>query len=829
MKTKKKKSLGKTRAGGKARVLRKKISTRRGSKRAGTKADKNTRLEKDEMFSGSIFDSTNPNTDALFVNNPVEIPEEQVKRPWWKKLFSIKNKFFSILIGLIFVGVFCTGVYVLATYGVDEKYPLGNTLNPTCTPGVSAFCTVTTPIPYTGAVADVNLGAYSLQLAGIKDNAGTPALSVDASNRSLYASDGTTENLTWDTGGQIELDNGVTITTSSGNDFTVYAPNKMYFHDANFEIILEHSTGMVKSGTYTASTNTIDLTNRILYADDGTTPLIDWSGDAETSLLSFNVADGDWGNDAVVIGGGELTFIDDSIYSGAFPTFYLSMDPINRILYASDGITPMLDYSGVSSTNGIFLAGAGNAGMTGDFNFMVGYRAGLVNTTGSDNNFIGNTAGFSNTEGVNNNFFGYYAGSLNTLGDFNNFFGSYASASNTTGDYNISLGYYAGYTNSTGSSNVFLGANAGRYETGSNSLYIDNQDRTNTAGDKAKALIYGVFDATAANQSLTINGNVKLSVVSAYDGTALKLCADGVTICKATSSRRYKEDILPLEDDWNKILQVTPVSFEYVGADNRSFGYIAENLDALGLKDLVIYDTEGRPDAIQYDKIPLYILEVVKQQQIDINTLKTKLGIEVEDMIINQAGSLDDGEVLGVVDQTVQASLVKMGASLIDGVLSIKEIIANKMTVETASVKYLQMTSTNGTNYCIWIDEAGDWQKAKGDCATAGPAVQTIVVPTETPSAPEAPSAPETTSAPEAPAQESVTPLPASPEPSETQEVKDKEKDKEKAVEEPVVEPAPENPLDGAGELIQESTSGLLKGVGNFFNWLIVNPIKYGF
>jgi hypothetical protein len=59
-------------------------------------------------------------------------------------MFSFNNLFKSLLIGLIVGGLFSATLYAFATYGVDEYYPLGNTLTPTCTPG-DEFCKVVSP------------------------------------------------------------------------------------------------------------------------------------------------------------------------------------------------------------------------------------------------------------------------------------------------------------------------------------------------------------------------------------------------------------------------------------------------------------------------------------------------------------------------------------------------------------------------------------------------------------------------------------------------------------------------------------------------------------
>jgi hypothetical protein len=83
------------------------------------------------------------------------------------------------------------------------------------------------------------------------------------------------------------------------------------------------------------------------------------------------------------------------------------------------------------------------------------------------------------------------------------------------GSYNTAIGAYAGYLapgNGSGILNnvVYLGAFAGKYGTTSNEFFLNNQDRTNYAGDQTKSLLYGVFNATAASQTLTINGVLKL-------------------------------------------------------------------------------------------------------------------------------------------------------------------------------------------------------------------------------------------------------------------------------------------------------------------------------
>ena len=89
------------------------------------------------------------------------------------------------------------------------------------------------------------------------------------------------------------------------------------------------------------------------------------------------------------------------------------------------------------------------------------------------------------------------------------------------------------------------------------------------------------------------------------------------------SSRRWKNNIRELKDQWRKILQLNPVKFEY--KDNpgvEHIGYIAEDLDALALDHVVDYDKDGLPNAINYSKLTVYLVEMIKDQEKRIQTLE---------------------------------------------------------------------------------------------------------------------------------------------------------------------------------------------------------------
>jgi hypothetical protein len=92
-------------------------------------------------------------------------------------------------------------------------------------------------------------------------------------------------------------------------------------------------------------------------------------------------------------------------------------------------------------------------------------------------------------------------------------------------------------------------------------------------------------------------------------------------LCHETSSRRYKSDIRPFVDDFVKILDLAPCFYIDKLSNEQEIGYIAENLDSLGLSDLVIY-CAGEPDGIKYERISLYLIEILKLQEEKMQMLR---------------------------------------------------------------------------------------------------------------------------------------------------------------------------------------------------------------
>lgn len=136
-------------------------------------------------------------------------------------------------------------------------------------------------------------------------------------------------------------------------------------------------------------------------------------------------------------------------------------------------------------------------------------------------------------------------------------------------------------------------------------------------------------------------------------GYSVKVNAEG-TLFSESSSLRYKQDVtgareLPsildvdpkvwrnkssmenhqkLEDLRAQIGE-GPAPREYAEAQGEvpwDYGAVAEEVDSLGLTELVLYDQYGRPDALQYEKFGVALIPTIRRLRDRVDALETKLG-----------------------------------------------------------------------------------------------------------------------------------------------------------------------------------------------------------
>lgn len=142
---------------------------------------------------------------------------------------NLKKIIHPILTGFIAAGLFSVVLYVFAAPPATPYSP-GETLNPSCGPG-DPNCTVYSPIPYSGANSNVDLGPYSVTTTGTGTfgifKAGTATFGVltigtytfplsDGSSGQVLTTGGT-GTLSWSTPSAPGLFVGVTAAVATGS------------------------------------------------------------------------------------------------------------------------------------------------------------------------------------------------------------------------------------------------------------------------------------------------------------------------------------------------------------------------------------------------------------------------------------------------------------------------------------------------------------------------------------------------------------------------------------------------------------------------------------
>lgn len=129
------------------------------------------------------------------------------------------------------------------------------------------------------------------------------------------------------------------------------------------------------------------------------------------------------------------------------------------------------------------------------------------------------------------------------------------------------------------------------------------------------------------------NGRINLGHTTTSAAANARLDPSNGLLQRSSSSRRYKQDIAAAEIDPAEALALVGRTWRdraEVAADpdtqKRFVGFIAEELDEHEtLRQFVDYDDEGRPDAIQYDRLSVALLAVVKAQQARLDGIEARL------------------------------------------------------------------------------------------------------------------------------------------------------------------------------------------------------------
>ncbi len=257
-------------------------------------------------------------------------------------------------------------------------------------------------------------------------------------------------------------------------------------------------------------------------------------------------------------------------------------------------------------------SGAGNTALgvltlennsTGDDNTAVGARALLNNEDGPANTAVGGNALSSNIGGHSNTAVGFGALPNSTTGVQNTALGRGAGFFNIGGHSNTSVGVGALSSNIGGDDNTAVGRSAGFNITGSGNVCI---------GEGALG-VAGASDTTWIRNVNTlaqpVAGTVDIVTVRLSDGR----------IGHDVSSRRFKDDIKPMDEASEVLFALEPVTYHYKKeidpTGSVGYGLIAEDVARLN-PDLALRNAEGEIEGVHYQQINIMLLnEFLKEHR----------------------------------------------------------------------------------------------------------------------------------------------------------------------------------------------------------------------
>jgi trimeric autotransporter adhesin len=209
----------------------------------------------------------------------------------------------------------------------------------------------------------------------------------------------------------------------------------------------------------------------------------------------------------------------------------------------------------------------------------------------------------------------------------------------TTGHYNEAFGWKALYTVTTGSDNTAMGDGAAfNIDAGSFNTCVGNDTCGNVTSSSGNVVIgSGVAGDNTGNHTYIRNINTTAQAASA--GTV-----DYVTVNLSTgllghgvSSRRYKEDIKPMDKASEVLYHLNPVTYRYKkeidATQNLDYGLIAEEVAKVD-PNLAVRNGKGQFENVRYTAINAMLLNEFLKEHKTVQTLQSR--VEKQEAIIAQ-------------------------------------------------------------------------------------------------------------------------------------------------------------------------------------------------
>ena len=404
---------------------------------------------------------------------------------------------------------------------------------------------------------------------------------IDGGNNNFTGGGGTFGNI------QIAITNDNTIDTTSGN------------------LVLDSNGGLIDINDNVDISGTLDVDGNVTLGnattDTVTIPgILDVNTRAEIDNVRIdgNTIDTTSGDLTIDSNGGDVIVNDRVQISG--------VTDVNNTLRVSGANKEFLVRNG-SNTN-VFTVDTdnGNTVISGTLN--VNGNTTIGNASGDSHSFNGNVD-------MNNN--------LNVDGT--------TTLDGTTIDGGLDMNGTITSRNIVpdGDSTRDIGTNSVRYAN----IFADNFSGTltgnstqiNTQSTSTNATHFITFvdsnNSSATAETLFTDGGIK------YNPSTNNFEVNGDITAFASSDRRLKDNIKPIEDALSKVLGISGNTFDWNAASNKDgseVGVIAQEVEALGLPGVVTTRDSGYK-AVRYEKLVPLLIEAIKELTAKVEDLEDKL------------------------------------------------------------------------------------------------------------------------------------------------------------------------------------------------------------
>ena len=191
----------------------------------------------------------------------------------------------------------------------------------------------------------------------------------------------------------------------------------------------------------------------------------------------------------------------------------------------------------------------------------------------------------------------------------------------------IAIGTHSGYLNQ-GTNAIAIGTSAGKINQGANSIAILATGDVDIEIAENSIVLFNVLPFQYTFSPPKPNSFYVFDRMTTVSSTNLSYDTSTGEFTYSPSSIRFKKNIIDLQQDTSKILQVRPREFDLKSNNQHGIGYIAEELNDID-PYLANKDSSGTISGVHWNNMILYAIEEFKKIKAEFDPIIQELKKEI--------------------------------------------------------------------------------------------------------------------------------------------------------------------------------------------------------